>query len=108
ISLLEKAGGFDAEKADFAGLDNPESEAVASILAGFGDVLREAVRKYEPCCLARYLVDLCKEYNRFYLAHRISGEEEGVKNARAMLTAATHYVLEEGLRLLGIDAPQKM
>ena len=108
ISLLEKAGGFDAEKADFSGLDNPESEAVASILAGFGDVLREAVRKYEPCCLARYLVDLCKEYNRFYLAHRISGEEEGVKNARAMLTAATHYVLEEGLRLLGIDAPQKM
>lgn len=108
LSLMEKVGGYDAAKADFSGIDNPESEAVAARLGGFGEVLRECIRKYEPCYLARYLVDLCKDFNRFYLVHRIAGEKEGIKNARTMLTAAVHCVIEEGLRLLGIDAPPKM
>ena len=108
VSLLEKVGGFDASKADYSGLDNEESQTVAAILANFTPAMREAVAKYEPCVVARYLMELCKAFNKFYLAHRIQGEEEGVKNARAMLVAATHYVLEDGLRLLGISAPQKM
>lgn len=108
VSLLKKIGGYDEKKADFAGLDNEESEIVASRLSQFTNILREAAQKYEPCVLARYLVDLCKEFNRFYLANRIQGEEEGIKNARAMLVQATHVVLEEGLRLLGISAPSQM
>ena len=108
ISLIEKAGGYDESKADFAGIDNPESEAVAARLAAYTSVLRDAAKKYEPCCLARYLVELCKEFNRFYLAHRIANAEEGAKNARAMLVNAVRVVLEDGLRLLGIDAPSKM
>lgn len=108
LSLLAKVGGYDADKADFSGVDNPESAAVISLLEKFGDVLEEAVERYEPCVLARYLVSLGQEFNRFYLAHRIAGEAEGIKNSRAMLTEAVHYVLEEGLRLLGISAPKKM
>ena len=108
VSLLKKIGKIDESKADFSGLDNEESEVVAKRLSDFTNVLREAAAKYEPCVLARYLVELCKEFNRFYLAHRIQNEEEGVKTARAMLVKATHIVLEEGLRLLGIAAPQQM
>ena len=108
ISVLRKVGEIDKSKADFSGIDNPESASVITLLGKFTDILREAIDRYEPCVLARYLVALSQEYNRFYLANRILVESEGVLTARAMLTEATHYVLEEGLRLLGISAPQKM
>ena len=108
VSVLEKVGQINYDNADFAGVDNPESENVVALLGKFTDTLRECVKRNEPCFLSRYLVKLCQEFNRFYLAHRISGEAEGIKTSRAMLTQSVHYVLEEGLRLLGISAPQKM
>ncbi len=107
LSVLKKVGDCDA-KPDFSAVDNPEGQAVVSLLERFPDVLRDAIDKYEPCYVGRFLVDLCKSYNKFYLAHRIMGEAEGVKKARAMLTDAVHVVIEEGLRLMGIDAPKKM
>ena len=107
LSVLNKAGGSSAEP-DFSAVDNEEGRAVVSLLERFPDVLREAVEKYEPCYIGRFLVDLCQNYNRFYLAHRITGEAESGKKARAMLTDAVHVVIEEGLRLMGIDAPKKM
>ena len=108
ISLLEKAGELNTENPDYSGIDNPESENVVALLGRFTDTLRECVNRNEPCYLSRYLVKLCQEFNRFYLAHKIAGENEGIKASRGMLTTAVHYVLEEGLRLLGISAPVKM
>ena len=107
LSVLNKVGKCDAVP-DFSAVDNAEGQAVIALLERFPSVLRESVEKYEPCCIGRFLVDLCKSYNRFYLVHRITGEAEQVKKARAMLTNAVHTVLEEGLRLMGIDAPKKM
>lgn len=106
-SVIKKAGAISTD-VDYSGLENPESETVINLLNRFPEVLEACIEKYEPCCLARYLVDLCREYNRFYLNNRIINEAEGIKNARAMLTEATRIVLEEGLRLLGISAPEKM
>jgi len=101
---------LDLSKAtpDFEGLNNPESIAVTDCLERFPEVLRSCVERYEPCYLARYLVELCREYNRFYLNNRILNETDGIKTARVMLTECVRIVLEEGLRLLGISAPEKM
>lgn len=107
-SVIRKVGSFSVDEADFAGLDNEESAAVIKLLNKFSEVLNYCIEKYEPCYLSRYLVDLCREYNRFYLNNRILNETDGVKNARAALTECVRIVLEEGLRLLGISAPDKM
>ena len=107
-SVIRKVGSFSVDEADFAGLDNEESSAVIKLLNKFSEVLNYCIEKYEPCYLSRYLVDLCREYNRFYLNNRILNETDGVKNARAALTECVRIVLEEGLRLLGISAPDKM
>ncbi len=107
LSVMAKVGECTAEP-DFDAVDNPEGKAVIACLQRFQSAIREAGERYEPCCIGRYLVDLCQSYNKFYLVHRISGEEEGVKSARLLLTNAVHVVIEEGLRLLGIGAPQKM
>ncbi|NCA91999.1 arginine--tRNA ligase [bacterium] len=108
ISLLNKAGSYDINNADFSGLDNEESHAVISLLEKFPSVIIDAAEKYEPCYIGRFLVDLCKEFNRFYLANRIIGENDAIKAARLSLVNAVHKVIEEGLSLMGISAPEKM
>lgn len=107
-SVIRKVGDIDLNKADFDALGSEESDAVTKLLNKFSEVLHYCIEKYEPCYLARYLVDLCKEYNRFYLNNRILNEPEGIKTSRAALTECVRIVLEEGLRLLGIAAPDKM
>lgn len=108
ISLLNKVGAFDIKEANYSALDNEESSAVVTLLEKFPDILQDCIDKYEPCYIGRYLVDLCKEFNRFYLTNRILNEDKGTVASRTMLVEAVHTVIEEGLRLMGISAPNKM
>lgn len=108
ISLLKRIGEFDIKEVDYAGLDNEESSAVITMLEKFPDILLDTSTKYEPSYIGRYLVDLCREFNRFYLTNRMLNEARGIMVGRAMLVDAVHIVLEEGLRLMGISAPNKM
>lgn len=108
LSVLNKVGRYDGSEADYSAIDDDESAYIITLLEKFTDVLRDVVSKNEPCILARYLVDLAQSYNKFYLVDKISGEPVPVMTARAMLTEATHIVIEEGLRLLGIAAPKRM
>lgn len=108
LSVLNKVGRYDGAEADYSAIDDDESAYIITLLEKFTDVLRDVVSKNEPCILARYLVDLAQSYNKFYLVDKIAGEPVPVMTARAMLTEATHIVIEEGLRLLGIAAPKRM
>lgn len=108
ISLIKRVGKYDISEGDYAGLDNEESSAVVTLLEKFPDILVDASVKYEPCYIGRYLVELCREFNRFYLTNRILSEDRKIMVSRAMLVDAVHIVLEEGLRLMGISAPNKM
>lgn len=107
-SVIRKVGSYDLLKADFDGISDAESAAVVTDLGKFNEVIRSAAEKYEPCYVARYLVELCKDFNRFYLANRIVNEPDGIKYARAALTEAVGTVIEEGLRILGVETPEKM
>ena len=108
LSVLNKIGEINVDKADFNAISDAESFAVVTLLEKFPNTLLECIENNEPCVLSRYLVKLCQAYNRFYFVNRIAGESEGTMTSRALLTKATHIVLEEGLKLLGIEAPQKM
>ena len=74
----------------------------------FQEVVQTAGSSMSPALIANYAFDLAKDFNRFYLNNRILNEPTGVKEARANLVYAVKTVLVEGLRLLGIDAPEKM
>ena len=50
----------------------------------------------------------CSACNKFYFDNRILGEEEGVMQARLLVTKCTRDVIKTALGLLGIDAPEKM
>lgn len=111
-SVLEKAEAskllVDSVAPDYNGINNTESNILIALLEKFPEILLDVTERYEPCYISRYLVDVCQAFNRFYYEHRIIDAIEGERKARVMLTKATHTVIEEGLRLLGISSPEQM
>ena len=105
-SLIEKAGGFDVEKAEFSCPEN--AHEIVSAIASFGEIIATAAEKREPSVVTRHAVDIAELFNKYYIDNRILNAEEGVKNARLALTYAVKQVLANALSLLGIAAPNKM
>ena len=105
-SLLEKAGNFDTSKADFSALEN--AHELISAISSFGDAIKAAADKREPSIVTRLAVDVAEMFNKYYIDNRILNAEEGVKEARLLLTFAVKQVLKNALSLLGIAAPNKM
>lgn len=87
-----------------------ESEkSLMVLLTSFPGVIAEAARVYDPSHLANYCYTLAKEFHRFYHEVRILGaatEEE--KNFRLGICTVTAAVLQKGMKMLGIDMPERM
>ena len=81
-------------------------------LGEFPRVVATAAELREPHRVARYLEELAGTYHRFYDTCRVlpRGDEEptDTHRARLWLVEATRVVLANGLRLLGVSAPERM
>ncbi|AYV66243.1 arginine--tRNA ligase [Niallia circulans] len=94
-----------------ANLDNLQWDEVSfpivKLLMDFPTTLEKANEHYDPSEVAKYVIDLAKTFNKYY-AHIQILEENSGKTARLSLVYAVTVVLKEGLRLLGIAAPEAM
>lgn len=107
-SLLKKGGTVNLDDLNLDSVANDEGIAVIKSLISFADSVKKAATLREPCYVSRHIVDLAEKFNRFYIAHKIASAEEGLKNARLILTLAVKNTIKTGLFLLGIDAPEAM
>ena len=89
-------------------LSGETERALIKQIAAWPDTIRLAARDYDPSYLNRYLQELAACFHRFYNACRIKGEEEAVLSARLKLADTARIVLKNGLRLIGVEAPEKM
>ncbi|MFN0244593.1 MAG: arginine--tRNA ligase [Planctomycetota bacterium] len=107
-SILRKAAesGEDRAPPDHAQLE--EAGALLVRLAQFPDVIRSAAQHAEPSELSTYLLGLCREVNNWYVQNRVLGQDAGVTAARLALVRASKRVISNGLRLLGLAAPEEM
>ena len=107
-SVLAKAE--ETDEAGFApqALTDPEALAVIRLLERFPEVVRGAAEKDEPSLIARYCLDLAAAFNTFYHARRILGVDDTTQTARLALVRGVCQVLEIGLYLLGLEAPEEM
>lgn len=78
------------------------------LLYNFEDILKQVTFKNEPGILARYLIDVAKNYSIFYNENKIINEDKDIQNARVYLTNCVSKVLKQGAYLLGIEMPEKM
>ena len=93
---------------DMSLLKGETEQALIKQIAQFCEEIKLAARDYDPSHINRYLQELAACFHRFYNACRIKGEEPAVQAARLKLADDTRVVLKNGLRLIGVDAPEKM
>ena len=106
----EKDSGDVAKlaQADLSPLQSPQAHALMLALAKYPEMLTSAATDFAPHDVTFYLRDLASQYHSYYDAERILVDDEAVKQARLSLVAATAQVLRNGLKVLGVSAPQKM
>jgi arginyl-tRNA synthetase len=83
-------------------------QALIERLARYPEVLEAAALAYEPHQLVHYLRELAYDFHTYYSAHPFLVEEAPLRDARLNLIAATRQVLANGLKLLGVSAPETM
>jgi arginyl-tRNA synthetase len=111
-SILRKAAEAGLAPADsLAGsLDaDPVSLALGIRVLRLPEVVEDAATAHETQGLATYLTDLATAFHAFYRDRRvIDAGDPATSAARLALVEVTRLALANGLRLLGISAPESM
>jgi len=89
-------------------LDSAFEQAVLSALARYPEVLLQAATARAPHALVHYLRELANAFHSWYNAATFIVDEAALRNARLALAGAVQQVLRNGLRLLGVSAPESM
>jgi arginyl-tRNA synthetase len=96
---------------DLEALREPAEKDLVKRLDRFSGVVNDVSRTMEVHPMTEYLTDLAGRYHHFYFHHRILSQEpqdRELTTARIALSIAVGRVLEKGLGLLGISAPEVM
>ena len=108
--LDEKGFSYDQENG-FANLDKlteSHEQALITSLSKFAELVETAATNHEPHQVANYLRNLANDLHTYYNAHQFIVDDEAIRNSRLALITATKQVLQNGLGLLGVSAPEKM
>lgn len=106
-SILRKAGNIPADYEPGLLATGEEQQLVLS-LARFPGAIARAAESDKPSVVARYLIDLAKDFNKFYHQCPVLAAPGQLRGARLALIGAVRQVLANGLWLLGIAAPREM
>ena len=98
---------------------NDEEATLLRSFPHFPEVIEDAAKNYSPNLLCNYLFDLAQKFNAFYNQHWILQRVENnivsldyitpeTAMFRISLTNATGQILKTGLKLLGIETPERM
>jgi arginyl-tRNA synthetase len=107
-SVLAKAPHLLGLEITYTELTLSERELII-LLGNYPKIIKVSANEYSPAQLANYIYELAKMYNKFYHEEPIlkaAKEEERI--FRLQLSSAVAAVLKKGMRLLGIDVPEKM
>lgn len=107
-SVLEKYDKPVDSTANFALLEQEDEFALVRMLERFPQIVEHAAHEFEPSILAGFLLNLCSTFNGYYHNHRILGDDAELTRARILLVDCLRCALKNGLRLLGLTAPERM
>ena len=74
----------------------------------FPNIIENSLKTFEPQNLANYLQDLATRFHKFYAKCRVLTNDVDVSSARLDLILSVKYIMGNGLKILGISAPEKM
>ncbi len=107
-SIIRKAN-FDYNVKSSINLMHEKEKELVKQLELFPEVIQNAAQHHSPALLANYTYDLVREYNSFYQAVPILGEEDLEKKIfRVQLSKKVADVIASSFKLLGINVPERM
>lgn len=105
-SILRKADFKPSLDANY-NLNDAESWEIIKLIQDFARVVKRASDNFEPSLIAKYAISLAQAFNKYYAHTRIL-DETPERDSRLALSYTTAVVLKEALRMLGVEAPEKM
>ena len=111
LRKLDSEGMAWDQAAGLASLERLESETEKDLvkqLAKYPETLQHAALNFEPHMLANYLRDLAGDFHTWYNGHKLIIDDAELRNARLTLSVSVRQVLANGLKLLGVSAPEQM
>ncbi|UFH46392.1 arginine--tRNA ligase [Flavobacterium galactosidilyticum] len=107
-SIIRKAN-FDYNVKSSINVMHEKEKELVKQLELFPEVIQNAAQHHSPALLANYTYDLVREYNSFYQAVPILGEEDLEKKIfRVQLSKKVADVISSAFKLLGINVPDRM
>jgi arginyl-tRNA synthetase len=104
----EKGLAPDWDEKALALLNLEEEHDLLEKLGEFPSEIAAAAQHLAPHRVVRYLFDLATMFHSYYNAHRVITDNEELSRARLALLAGVRQVVQNGLRLIGVDAPERM
>ena len=106
---LEQEGVQCSLNPDLSLLQSHEELELIRELARLPEEIRLAARDREPSRINRYVNNVAAAFHRFYTVSRIrDAETEALRDARVYLICQVATVIENGLSVFGVTAPDKM
>jgi arginyl-tRNA synthetase len=109
-SVLSEWGGDPdrLREVDLEPLESPHEMALLQRLRDYPEIVEAAANDLAPHLIAFYLKDLAGDFHSYYNAVRFLVNDERLRLARLSLVTAVKQVLNNGLSLLGVSAPESM
>ncbi len=98
----------NVQDVDLSSLKENEEVFIIKKLLQYPMVFEGAVFSFEPHRITYYLQELAGMFHSYYNRHRVISDDKTHTTARLCLCKAVQIVLEEGLAILGISAPERM
>ena len=97
-----------SDAVDLALLDLEEEQNIIKRLSQYPEVIEEAALAYEPHRLTFYLQDLAGLLHNYYFKHRVITEDLARTGAKLFLMKQVKTVIQSALKILGVNAPERM
>jgi arginyl-tRNA synthetase len=104
--VFGRAGGSRQRSA--VTLAEPTELGLAKRLCQFAEIVPQVLNDFRTNILANYLFELANSFHAFYEACPVLKAEEPARSSRLALCDLTGRVLQRGLKLLGIEVPERM
>ena len=111
FSKLDEAGQRHNQAIGEAAISQLVAEPEQVLLRTLGrypEVIENAANRRAPHILAHYLYEIAGQFHSWYNHSQFLVDDDDLRNARLNLAQATAHVLRNGLRLIGVSAPESM
>ena len=108
IASILRGNEYDVNNIDSSLFKEDIYFELARSIGEFKNVILRACEESAPSVIAKYLLGLAQIFNKFYGAVKINVSDEKIRNTNFLIAHATRIVINEGLRLLGIEYVEQM